>query len=795
MAAVVGIVTSVVGPLIELGKLIGPPIKRQFNYLCCFTSNIQSLKDEAKKLEDVRDGLQLKVDEAERKAEVIFPEVKTWLSDANKIHVSFGGIENDIPKVQSGFLKTKSRFSLSKKAKKMSEAMKELQCAGKFDHISQPAPPQAMGSVPIGQVYEFETRKQIEEDIMEALRGGEVNMLGLCGMGGVGKTTMAKRIMNRVREENLFDEILMAVVSQQVDMLKIQSEIAESLGLNLTTKNLSTRAHQLRIRLAGTKRILVVLDDVWERLEMEDLGIPCETGVKGCTVLLTSRDGDVFDAMNVQKVCALQILPEREAWSLFKEKVGSCLDNPDLVSIAEEVAKECKGLPIALVTVGMALKNKKRKSIWKDALQQLKSSNPEDIPHVVPEVYEPLKLSYNYLVKIMPNAKIVFLLCSLFPEDSDISLKKLTSYIMGLGIFEKIMNWENTRKLEKITDKVDALVDELKSRFLLLDGKNEHYVKMHDVIRDVAISVASQERLVDPKFNWSIEHAYSDCKWILMSSREIELPMVLDVPSLRLTLESVSVVGELPSLEILSCRSCDSIAELPEEIGSLTHLRSLEFSYCKNLKRVAPGLISRLVRLEELKMRSSFKGWESDKNDKESRNNASLNELQFLSNLTCLEIEIEDCTLAAEEMRLSPNIVKYYINFTPRYSIQPFEKRISMRWPKDVIILGDWILNLLRKNNEYLELIGDGSDNFDLARVQKMKRFDFRECSTVTKLVSTTSVDWGFGVLPTLESLRLRNPIQAGSNSLRFVFTCVFVGQSKSKNSFEQPFFHSYWEL
>ncbi|KAG8388119.1 hypothetical protein BUALT_Bualt02G0092600 [Buddleja alternifolia] len=77
--------------------------------------------------------------------------------------------------------------------------------------------------------------------------------------------------------------------------------------------------------------------------------------------------------MDVQKVCWLQILPEREAWSLFIKKVGMqreawsrlqiYVDDLHLVSIAEEVAKECKGLPITLVTLGRALKDKKSKSI------------------------------------------------------------------------------------------------------------------------------------------------------------------------------------------------------------------------------------------------------------------------------------------------------------------------------------------------------------------------------------------------------------------------------------------------
>ncbi|KAG8372116.1 hypothetical protein BUALT_Bualt12G0033000 [Buddleja alternifolia] len=844
MAAVAGIVASFVGPAIELGKVIVAPIKRQFNYLCCFASNIQSLKDEAEKLDNARAGLQLRVDTAENNVEVILPEVVSWLTRANENQIIISAIEAEIPNVKKDFLSMKLRFLLTRKAKKTTEAIKKLRGECIFNLISQPAPPPATGSIQIGETYEFETRKKIVEDIMEALRGGEVNMLGICGMGGVGKTTMAKRIMKRARAEDLFDEILMVVVSQPVDMSKIQLEIAESLDLKLEVESLPARAHKLNARLMGTKRTLVVLDDVWEILKLEELGIPCESGVKGCKILLTSRNRDVFDAMNVRKDFGLQILLEEEAWFLFREKVGTCVDDMHLVSIAREVARECKGLPIALVTVGRALKDKKTKFIWEDALQQLKSSNAT---HVLAEVYKPLKLSYDLLDN--RHAKDVFLLCSLFPEDANISLECLTWYLLGLGMFEGIRNLKETR------NKVYTLVELLKSRFLLLDGDDEHHVKMHDVVRDVVIFIASQKRLVDPNFNsidWWLEHSYSDCNWTSVFLIErLQLPIVLEVPNLRLllihngpfsseiemhdqffevmeklnvlsltnisfkaealqlpknlkalnlegcTLESVSVVGQLLNLQILRCHSCNLITELPTEIGRLIHLRLLDFSDCTSLKRVAPGILSSLVRLEELKMIGSFQEWEADKNGKERRN-ASLNELQYLSNLTCLEIEIADCALAAEDIRLSSKIVKYDIRFKRLCGTSFYKTFMSLKWPRE-ISLGNWIHILLR-NTEHLYLEGNGSSNLDLAQVQNMKNFYFGGCWTVKKLVNTKSIDWRFGVFPVLESLKLAElpnleeicdgPIEAGSNcfnnlkelEISYLPALMYLWNSQSQN-------------
>ncbi|KAG8362606.1 hypothetical protein BUALT_BualtUnG0058900 [Buddleja alternifolia] len=279
------IVVALVKPAIEeLGKVIVAPIKRQFNYLCCFTSNIQSLRKEVERLDNARAGLQLRVDAAKDNVEMILPDVESWLKSSDEIKVDINGIETEIPIVKRRFWNIKSRFLLSRKAKKTTEATKKLRGECNFNLISQPAPPPATGPIQIGETYEFVTRKKIEEDIMKALRGGEVNMLGICGMGGV--------------------------------------------GLELKEEALQARAHKLRARLTGTKKILVVLDDVWEIPKLEELGIP--SGVKECTILLTSRNRGVYNAMDVKHIFGLEILPEEEAWVFFREKVGTCVDGQDL---------------------------------------------------------------------------------------------------------------------------------------------------------------------------------------------------------------------------------------------------------------------------------------------------------------------------------------------------------------------------------------------------------------------------------------------------------------------------------
>ncbi|KAL8494403.1 hypothetical protein ACS0TY_025274 [Phlomoides rotata] len=502
-----------VGPAIEVVKCIAEPIKRQFNSLCCFNTNIQNLEKEAKILDNDKVGMDEQVAAARRNNKVIVPRVETWLDGVNEIQAEMNAIEPEIRNMKSGCLAIKSRFSLSRKATKMTQTMKKLQDDyGKLGEICRPAPPAAMApSIPLGQTYELESRKHFEEGIMASLREKKERMMGIGGMGGVGKTTMAKNIMRRAREDGLFDEIVMVVVSQLVDMSRIQKEMAELLGLELKVEGVFARAHELRTRLMNsTKSILIILDDLWENLNLEDLGIHDQ---KDCTILLTSRNADVFGAMNIEKTFQMINLKDEEAWSLFKEKVGACADDPDLFSTAQKIVQECDGLPLALVVVGGALKDEANKAIWESALNDLKKKKPEDIQDFLKKVYNPLKLSYD-LLESYP-AKLIFLMCCLFPEDQNISISDLSLYAWGLRKFDAwgLCVFEGIKSLRDMRNKVQASVKNLKSRSLLLDD-GHWYTKMHDIVRDVGIFIAKKEGFIDPNLNCPGEESnYNNLNW------------------------------------------------------------------------------------------------------------------------------------------------------------------------------------------------------------------------------------------------------------------------------------------
>ncbi|XP_022720196.1 disease resistance protein At4g27190-like [Durio zibethinus] len=674
-------------------------IKNHIKYLSNHENQIQTLKNQAESLKDARERVQHSVDAAKRNGEEIYHDVDNWLTTVDKIAEEVKKVLQDEEKAKKKCFiglcpNFWTRYKLSVKAEEKTKAVAELlEQRDKFDRVSFRAPLKCF--------EEFKSRMSVLNGIKEALKDDSIYVIGVHGMGGIGKTTLVKEIARQVKEGKLFDSVAIATVTQTLDVKGIQDQIADLLGLRFEEPSMEGRARRLRDSLKKEKKILVVLDDIWERLDLEEVGIPFGNEHEGCKILLTSRDFNVLSSgMDTQANFAVGLLNEEEAWDLFKKMAGDCVERNDLRTTAIEVANKCARLPIAIATVARALRNKDLFE-WKNALRELKRPSSRNFKGVTADVYSAIKLSYNYLES--EEVKLTFLLCSFLGHNG--LIQDLLKYIIGLGLFHGV------RTIEEARDSVLTVVSKLKASCLLLDSYNNERFDIHDVVWYVATSIARSDRCMFALINddvlnvWPENEAMRNCSWInllypdiselgelpeemecsllsffhMAHEGSVEIPAnffrrterlkVLDLtgmhfPSLPLSiellthlhtlclsqcaLEDIAIVGKLKNLKILSLARSD-IEVLPQEIAQLTQLRMLDLSHCTRLKIIPPNVLSSLSKLEELYLENSFAQWEDEVLGKDRRN-ASLGELNHLSHLTTFYALIPNAQVIPKHM-------------------------------------------------------------------------------------------------------------------------------------------------
>ncbi|KAH7861852.1 hypothetical protein Vadar_031769 [Vaccinium darrowii] len=684
---------------------------RHIGYLFQYNENIHILEVETQGLEDILRRINEMVVRSQRNAEDVEPDVEKWQENANRMRDEV--VAFLVNKVRSNSWCVNCwcpnpiwRYRLGKESKLKTSCVIGCRDRGtKFLTVlplSRPAPPPEH---PLTSHEAFDSRQEIFNGIMEAIKDPTIKMVGVHGAGGVGKTTIVKEVAYLAKKSGLFDDVAFAVVSRNLDKKKLQGELAAELGLKLDEHGRSV--DRLWTRLQNGKKNLVILDDVWDPLNLEDIGIPTTTdhGNKEgcCKVLVTSRkqllhrmtpkpaDQSTPNVSIIAPVASIKefyipVLEKKEAWSLFMKTAEISLNsNQENLSAAKKVCDECGGLPIAILALATALKGKEWYA-WRDALTLLKNSNFDQIVDIDPNLFSSLKLSYDYLEP--RDARSCFLLCSLFPEDAGISIEDLVMYSFGMRLLDPILS----TTLENVRNRVLTLVKSLKASCLLLEGKDDNTVKMHDVIRDVAILIAKGEKryLVSHDLKkWPEGGTYDgylalslkseffldipselgckELRTLVLRSKDCKLPdsffngmetnlEVLDLsgmaieslpPSLlklvklRMLLlpnevSDISCLGELKSLEILRV---NGIKRLTPEIGPLTCLKLLDLGDGEDLREIAPNVISNLTRMEELCIPDHFDQWEDEATGTEERN-ASLVELNSLTCLTALKVHI-----------------------------------------------------------------------------------------------------------------------------------------------------------
>ncbi|KAG9456591.1 hypothetical protein H6P81_001099 [Aristolochia fimbriata] len=466
--------------------------------------------------------------------------------------------------------------------------------------------------------------KMLKGWLLRATMG--LTLVGIVGMGGLGKSTAAQRVFNDREIEFGFERRIWVSVSQTFNEEEIMRTVLKSLGetsMGDTRGELLTKIHQ---NLSG-RRYLIVMDDVWgiqngwwARLEN---GLPKEDG---SAVIITTRNEGVARRMGVVegRVHRPRLLTEEESWSLlckiaFVVSGGVCR-NPELEKIGFEVVEKCGGLPLAIKAIGGALRCRSPSFFeWKRIAENFR----EELEENGDSVMASLQLSYDELPS---HLKLCFLCFSLYPEDCVIPKQQLTHWWIGEGFIPM----RNGRvELESAEHCLLGLMNRC-----LVEAVDKRYngdvytCKIHDMVRDLALKMAQEEGFYGPNSATSRRSgltnksegmnflaANSKLRAMLSTTKTGEVNKVnlniltkigrfryLRVLDLSKSISEsnledvVSRIGTLQHLAYLSLRNCYPLTSVPSSIKRLSNLMILDLGYCHSL-RTLPSEISTMEKL------------------------------------------------------------------------------------------------------------------------------------------------------------------------------------------------------
>ncbi|XP_039173431.1 disease resistance protein At4g27190-like [Eucalyptus grandis] len=700
----------------KLGEYLFAPIGRQFGYALCYNSYIQDLQNGVEKLENARERVQRSVDEAVYGGKPIHTDIEKWLDSvknkANEAQNLLTQGESAKTACFHGWLPNPMvRLPIGRKVKKMTRVIQELHdetANNNFQKVYYENPPKGIVIATTSAARSvdkkedvLESRASITEDVINAITDDKICVVGVYGLGGVGKPKLLEDVERRVKKEKLFDMVAMANVSRNPDLKTIQGEIADALGLNLmNVETARGRANHLR---------------------------ESDNKVRGCKLLLSSRKGEVLRIdMVSDREFQLKELDNREGRRLFERILGNKVYDPDFRFLVDGVVKNCGGLPLFIISLAKRLRSGNL-AAWRNAL----TIEGSDFKSLVELNYKDLKDE---------RIQSLFLVCTLRQGRTG----DILFYCLGLGLFNNFSKTiEDARdRLSMDLDFVDVANSIASTEWKALVGRKDCGFKKWSKAElrectailfpnagidelpekldcpNLRIFLLYKEFLslkVPESFFESMQKLQVlELEGISITSLPSSIEFLENLKSLSLVvchLEDVTLLGKLKALQILHLLG-STITQLPKEIGELTELRILNLKSCTRLKVIEPGVLGSLVNLEELYMADSFDRWEAE--DEALRRNASLTELKNMNKLSTLDIAIPHSAGLARDLPFGKlNKHKIQIGGFWDWSVEYKESRtLKLKLDLGNLLFKEWVQRCLQRTQHlHLDGLQDGNDS------------------------------------------------------------------------------------